>query len=55
MSVPTLDRCYTQGDTEEEALENVKEAILCCLEGLQKLNEIKAKPGVSFREVEIKA
>ena len=55
MSVPALDGCYTQGNTEKEALENAKEAILCYLEGLQKLNEIKEKPGVSLREVEIKA
>jgi len=33
VSVPALDGCFTQGETEEEALENVKEAILCYLEG----------------------
>ena len=54
VTVPALDGCYTQGDTEEEALKNAKEAILCYLEGLQKLNEIKSKPGISLREIEVK-
>jgi hypothetical protein len=34
-------------------LENVKEAIKCYLEGLAKVNEIKTKPGVMAREVEV--
>jgi antitoxin HicB len=53
VSVPALDGCFTQGDTEEEALKNAKEAILCYLEGLEKVNQIKSKPGVSIREVEV--
>lgn len=53
VSVPALDGCFTQGETEEESLENVKEAILCYLEGLEKINEIKTKPGVTAREVEV--
>lgn len=40
VSVPALDGCYTQGDTEEEVIKNAKETILCYLEGFQKLNEI---------------
>jgi len=36
--VPALDGCFTQGETEEEAVENAKEAIRCYLEGLEKLN-----------------
>ena len=39
VSVPALDGCFTQGDTEQEALENAKEAIQCYLEGLEKLNK----------------
>jgi len=54
VNVPALDGCYTQGNTEEEALKNAKEAITCYLEGIQKLDEIKSKPGISLREVEIK-
>ncbi len=53
VSVPALDGCFTQGKTEEESLKNAKEAILCYLEGLEKVNEIKAKPGVTAREVEV--
>ena len=53
VSVPALDGCFTQGETEEESLENAKEAILCYLEGLEKVNEIKVRPGVTAREVEV--
>jgi predicted RNase H-like HicB family nuclease len=53
VTVPALDGCFTQGETVEEALENAKEAILCYLEGLEKLNEIKAKPDATLKEVEV--
>jgi len=53
LSVPALEGCFTQGETEEEALEHAKEAILCYLEGIEKLNEIKGMPGVTLREVEV--
>ena len=32
VSCPPLPGCYTQGDTVAEALDNIKEAILLCLE-----------------------
>ncbi len=32
VSCPSLLGCYTQGETIEEALENIKEAIALCLE-----------------------
>jgi antitoxin HicB len=51
--VPALDGCYTQGDTEEEALENAKEAILCYLEGLEKLNRIKSFSNADLRVLEV--
>ena len=54
VNVPALDGCYTQGETEEDALKNAEEAIICYLEGIQKLDEIKSRPGISLREVEIK-
>lgn len=41
VTVPALDGCFTQGDNEEEAIQNAKEAILCYLEGLEKINQIK--------------
>ncbi len=53
VSAPSLEGCFTQGETEEEALENAREAIICYLEGLEKLNEIKSNPGLSLREVEV--
>jgi predicted RNase H-like HicB family nuclease len=34
ISCPSLPGCYSQGDTIDEALENVKEAILLCLEDI---------------------
>ncbi|MFA5512828.1 MAG: type II toxin-antitoxin system HicB family antitoxin [Candidatus Kapaibacterium sp.] len=51
--VPALDGCFTQGDTESEALENAKEAIYCYLEGLEKLNNIYSKPGYKLYELEL--
>jgi predicted RNase H-like HicB family nuclease len=53
VTVPALDGCFTQGETEEEALENAKEAILCYLEGLEKVNQIKSKPNAILKEVEV--
>ena len=46
VTVPALDGCFTQGETEKEALKNAKEAILCYLEGLEKVNQIKSKQQV---------
>ncbi len=51
--VPALDGCFTQGETEEEAVENAKEAIRCYLEGLEKLNQIKTGTKVILKEVEV--
>jgi predicted RNase H-like HicB family nuclease len=53
VSIPALNGCFTQGESEEEALRNTKEAILCYLEGMEKVNEIKTKPGLIAKEVEI--
>jgi predicted RNase H-like HicB family nuclease len=53
VTVPALDGCFSQGETVEEALENAKEAIVCYLEGLEKLNEIKSKPELVVKEVEV--
>ncbi len=47
MSVPALDGCFTQADTEEEALDNAREAILCYIEGLEKVNRIRAGEGTT--------
>lgn len=40
VSVPALDGCFTQGETKKEAIKNANEAIICYLEGLEKLNQI---------------
>jgi len=53
VSVPALDGCFTQGDTEELAMENAKEAIQTYLEGLEKLNQIKSTPDVILKVVEM--
>jgi len=39
VSCPVLPGCYTQGDTIDEALENIKEAILLCLEDIRAQNQ----------------
>jgi len=39
VSCPALAGCYSQGDTVDEALKNIKEAILLCLEDLQAENQ----------------
>ena len=33
VTVPALNGCFTQGDTEDEAVQNAREAILCYLGG----------------------
>jgi predicted RNase H-like HicB family nuclease len=48
-----LDGCFTQGETEKEALKNAKEAIICYLEGLEKVNQIKSKPKSLIKEIEV--
>jgi predicted RNase H-like HicB family nuclease len=37
---PALDGCYSQGDTYEEALENIKDAIVLMLEDMQMSDEL---------------
>jgi predicted RNase H-like HicB family nuclease len=39
VSCPSIQGCYSQGDSIDEALENIKEAILLCLEDLESLGE----------------
>ena len=35
VSCPSLPGCYSQGETIEEAMENIKEAIILCLEDME--------------------
>ncbi|MBE3125847.1 MAG: type II toxin-antitoxin system HicB family antitoxin [Acidobacteria bacterium] len=53
VTVPALDGCFTQGETEKQALKNAKEAIICYLEGLEKINQIKSKPKSVIKEIEV--
>jgi antitoxin HicB len=39
VSCPSLPGCYSQGETVEEALANIKEAIELCLQDLRARNE----------------
>jgi len=41
VSCPALPGCHSQGDTEEEAIENIKDAIVGCLEVLNKRARIE--------------
>ena len=41
VSCPSLPGCFSQGDTVDEAIENIKEAIQACLESLAE-DEIKS-------------
>lgn len=53
VSCPSLQGCFFQGDTIEEALENIKEAIQACLESLGE-DEIKSyliKPSAKIVDV----
>ena len=42
--VPGLPGCWSQGKTEEEALENIKDAIESYLETVEELNRAISKP-----------
>ena len=41
VSCPALPGCHSQGDTEEEAIHNIREAIAGCLEVLNERAEAK--------------
>jgi antitoxin HicB len=39
VTCPSLTGCYSQGDTVDEAITNIKEAILLCLEDMESQNQ----------------
>lgn len=51
-TVPALRGCVTQGETKEEALENIKEAILLCLETGEKPDDFVRSVSVASVSVE---
>jgi antitoxin HicB len=53
VTVPALEGCVAQGETEKEAQKNAKEAIICYLEGLEKVNQVKSKPKAVVKEIEV--
>jgi predicted RNase H-like HicB family nuclease len=50
VSVPGLPGCWSEGDNEEEALENIQDAIR---EYLAAVEEVTSKQAHDVREVEI--
>ncbi|MBI2304913.1 MAG: type II toxin-antitoxin system HicB family antitoxin [Chloroflexi bacterium] len=50
---PSLKGCHTQGDTLEEALANVREAIEAYLESLQKHGEAVPVEDILIKPVEV--
>ncbi len=52
VSCPALPGCHSQGDSEEEAIENIKEAIQGCLEALNQRAQV-ASPGEKMFEVAV--
>ncbi len=51
-NVPDIEGCYTQGETIQEVLERIKEAIEVCLEGdnFETINKMKF---IGIQQVEI--
>ncbi len=52
VSCPTFKGCHSYGETIEEAMENIKEAIELCLEEEQEKYE-KPNKFIGFREVQV--
>ena len=52
---PALKGCWSQGDTQEEALQNIKEAIAGYLKTLndRAMHEVKIQSKVQIREVAV--
>jgi len=54
VSNPAIEGCYSQGETIEEALQNIKEATELCLEELEESKQ-KIKPkDISFHFITTK-
>ena len=53
--VPALPGCYSQGNTEKELLEHMKEAIECHLEAIKESNKKELVGMVGIRKVAVHA
>ncbi len=54
VSCPSLEGCYSQGETVDEALTNIQDAILLCLEDFpRKQKQILASTSVSLHLVTV--
>jgi antitoxin HicB len=53
--VPDLPGCASQGDTHDEALVNIREAIECYLEALAKMGRPIPEPRTSVEAVRVEA
>lgn len=49
---PSLEGCYTQGDSYEEALKNIKDVILLCLKDKKEIKEVSNK-SISLTQVSV--
>jgi len=45
---PSIPGCMSQGDSIEEALENIQEAIVLCLEDMRARGEALPEPGTAL-------
>ena len=48
VTCPSFSGCYTQGDTIEEALVNIREGILLCIEDIEDVGEEIPDPSRSL-------
>lgn len=51
---PAFEGCYSQGDTIEEALENIKEATELCLADMKSKKDIAKTSNVSLHLITLK-
>jgi len=55
-SCPALQGCYTQGDTFEEALDNIKEVVRMCIEELEdegKPLDLRYPEVIALKQIEV--
>lgn len=55
VTIPSLPGCISEGDTFEEALENIKEAASLYLETVSGEKELKEEKGVIIAPIQIAA